>query len=266
MNNLTWGDNADASYVWTFDVSGTDHTITFGSGATTLSGDLAVNGGDITSSGSLNVTAATTNTLTLDTGGAGTVAIGQTATNVDIATSATATNIDIGNVTGATSIDLLVGTGNFTLNGVGGSTYTIWCIHYYWYYHHWWYCPDWRNCIGSGTGVQSLSFGTGGTGAKTVTIGSTASTGVTTIQSGSGGISLATVTTLTTPGTANTATLLCRNSTNQIALCSSTVDGAAFVQDGNTFGVPGVLGTNDDFDLQFETGGVARGAIETRYG
>jgi len=44
--------------------------------------------------------------------------------------------------------------------------------------------------MGTGTDIQSLNFGTGGTGAKTVAVGSTASTGATTINSGTGNINL----------------------------------------------------------------------------
>ncbi len=44
--------------------------------------------------------------------------------------------------------------------------------------------------LGGGTGIKTIDIATGGTGAKTVTLGSTASTGATTIQSGSGNIIL----------------------------------------------------------------------------
>lgn len=44
---------------------------------------------------------------------------------LNIGTNAIAHTITIGNVTGATALNLSVGTGNFTLDGVGGSTYTI---------------------------------------------------------------------------------------------------------------------------------------------
>lgn len=54
LDALTWSDNANASNIWTFDVSGTDHTMTAGSALMTFSGgltttlDLIVTGGDIT--------------------------------------------------------------------------------------------------------------------------------------------------------------------------------------------------------------------------
>jgi len=44
--------------------------------------------------------------------------------------------------------------------------------------------------IGTSTGVQTLTFGTGGTGAKTITIGDGASTGATAIESGTGALNI----------------------------------------------------------------------------
>jgi hypothetical protein len=54
LDALTWSDGSNASNVWTFDVSGTDHTMTIGNALVTFSGglttslDLVVTGGDIT--------------------------------------------------------------------------------------------------------------------------------------------------------------------------------------------------------------------------
>ncbi len=50
--------------------------ITSGTGDISTTGDIAVNGGDVTSTGALNVTSATSNALTLDSGTTGTVNIG----------------------------------------------------------------------------------------------------------------------------------------------------------------------------------------------
>lgn len=66
---------------------------------------------------------------------------------------------------------------------------------------------------------------------------------------------------LGTLGTANTDGVLCRNSSNQLASCSSTflTSANAFIQDGNSFGTsPAVLGTNNASNLELETAGVTR--------
>lgn len=41
VDNTTWSDNANATNVWTFDVSGTDHTLTFGSNYSLFSGSVS---------------------------------------------------------------------------------------------------------------------------------------------------------------------------------------------------------------------------------
>ncbi|MEK7600331.1 MAG: carbohydrate binding domain-containing protein [Patescibacteria group bacterium] len=77
--------------------------------------------------------------------------------------------ISIGNTqtNGSISLGAAMTTGTINIGGTGAQTGNI--------------------DIGTGTGAQSLNFGTGGTGAKTVTIGSTASTGQTMLQSGTNG-------------------------------------------------------------------------------
>lgn len=84
------------------------------------SGDLfQVNtSGDVTTAAgeNLSVTTGTTGTLTLDTGTTGSISLG---------TGANAKTITIGNTTGATALNLLTGTGNFSLDGVAGTTYTL---------------------------------------------------------------------------------------------------------------------------------------------
>lgn len=44
VDNTTWSDGTNASNIWTFDVSGTDHTMTFGSGLVTFSNAVTVTG------------------------------------------------------------------------------------------------------------------------------------------------------------------------------------------------------------------------------
>lgn len=47
LDDLTWSDGANAANTWTFNVSGTDTTMIFGSGMLSLSHDLTVTGSDI---------------------------------------------------------------------------------------------------------------------------------------------------------------------------------------------------------------------------
>ncbi len=56
-------------------------------------------------------------------------------------------------------------------------------------------------------------------------------------------------------GTSDNANFLCRNAFNQLSLCNVAGSGAAYVQGGNSFGETAVLGTDDNFDLTFETSG-----------
>lgn len=117
-----------------------------------------------------------------------------------LATTGASTNT-FGNTTGTTSLSLLVGTGNFSLDGVGASTYTI--------------APSVTTgtiniggtgantgniTIGGGTGAQAIAIGNstggktiaigGGAGDNSIFIGSNNSTSNTTLSAGSGGIAL----------------------------------------------------------------------------
>ncbi|GAG18677.1 unnamed protein product, partial [marine sediment metagenome] len=47
LDAITWSDNANASNAWTFNVSGTDHTMTAGNGLMTFSHDLTISGDDL---------------------------------------------------------------------------------------------------------------------------------------------------------------------------------------------------------------------------
>jgi hypothetical protein len=64
-----------------------------------------------------------------------------------------------------------------------------------------------------------------------------------------------------TLGVADNNTLLCRNSSNQIAACSGTGSGALFAQGGNSFSATAVLGTNDANSLEIETNGATQATI-----
>jgi fibronectin-binding autotransporter adhesin len=109
--------------------------------------------------------------------------------------------------------------------------------------------------INNGTSTGSILIGGGG---APLTIDSTA------FDVTAGG-AVSGVTTLSTSGiitqgalgTADNTTFLCRNSSNQIAACSTTGAGASFVQGGNSFGTAATLGTNDNFSLTFEVNGNA---------
>ncbi len=80
---------------------------------------------------------------------------------------------------------------------------------------------------------------------------------------GSGGLDVTGGITLTSLGSADTATLLCRNSSNAVASCNTTGTGVAFVNGGNTLGATGTLGTNDGNALAFETNNVTRLSISS---
>jgi len=68
VDATTWSDNANASNIWTFDVSGTDHTMTAGNGLMTF-GDAVTVTDTLTASGGLAVTGVITSTVGIDAGG-----------------------------------------------------------------------------------------------------------------------------------------------------------------------------------------------------
>ena len=67
-----------------------------------------------------------------------------------------------------------------------------------------------------------------------------------------------------TLGATDTSTLLCHNTANQLAACSTTANGAAFVQGGNNFGVSttGVLGLTSNNDLNVITNNLTRLTVQ----
>ncbi len=175
--------------------------------------------------------------------------------------------ITIGSDNQSSAITLLVGAGNFVLNGVANSSYTIGTN------------TTTGNILIGGTAQSTGALTLGrSTATNTVTIGSSAGNGSTqTINLGTSatsgsttnvniGSTIAGTTTLrsaggtaiTSLGTADTSTLLCRNSSNIIATCTGSLSGTAFVQGGNSFGATGVLGTNDSNDLNIRANGTDR--------
>jgi hypothetical protein len=105
---LTWGGGAAASIVETYDVSGTDTTITHGNALTTFSGavtvttDLTVTGGDITGANSeaIDIGEATDNYITFTASGAGGISMGS-------------------------NIDKILKGGSLTIDAYSGATSTI---------------------------------------------------------------------------------------------------------------------------------------------
>jgi hypothetical protein len=65
-----------------------------------------------------------------------------------------------------------------------------------------------------------------------------------------------------TLGATNTATFLCRNSSNQLAACNTTGAGAAFIQGGNNFGGTGTLGLTSNNDLNVITNSLTRLTVQ----
>ena len=204
-----WSNNVDIP--GTLDVTGAttlDDTLDV-AGATTITAALTVNSlvvdnvtydaDAITSSSSLDIDAA--GALQINSSG-GIISIGNDAVaqNINLGTGAAARTIAIGNVTGATALNLRLGTGNFTLDGVGGSTYTIGASTTTGTISIGGTAQTGTMTIAGGTGAQTINIAnsTGGktvaiatgAGANAVTIGSTNTTSATTIQAGSGGITL----------------------------------------------------------------------------
>ena len=110
---------------------------------------------------------------------------------LNLGTDAAAKTITIGNVTGATSINENVGTGNYTLNGVGASNYSIGAASTSGIITIGGTGAQTGTIgIGTGTGAQIINLGTGGTGIKTMNIGTGAVANVITIGSTTGAASL----------------------------------------------------------------------------
>lgn len=103
------------------------------------------------------------------------------ATNINTGTSNGAVNIangttggntiTIGNIVGSTGVVQRVGTGNYSLDGVAGSTYTFGASTITGTITIGGTAQTGAIGIGTGTGAQTLNFGTGGTGIKNINIG-----------------------------------------------------------------------------------------------
>lgn len=178
-------------------------------GAVSLSGntdvDIAAATGNIimNSFGALQVTAdggvsitTSNDAVTVVTGtGAVSISADATANTLNFGTGAGAKLVTVGSVTGASSLALKTGSGNFTLDGVAGSTYTVGASTTTGTIAIGGTAQTGAITIGGGTGAQIVNLATGGTGAKTVNIASGASANVTTI----GTTTAASTLTLNTP-------------------------------------------------------------------
>ncbi len=163
LEGVTWGASAGASepFTWTYDVtnSGTDPSITFADNAltltaatTTLSGDLAINGGNVTTATTFDSTLTATGTLTAN---AAFDANGQ----FDLGDGGDAGTIS------STTLDIDA-TGALQINSSGGAI-----------------------SIGNDAVAQAINIGTGAA-ARTTTIGNNTTTSALALTSGTGDITL----------------------------------------------------------------------------
>ena len=156
-------------------------TIADTTGNITTPGDIAVNGGDITtSSATFNLVNDATTINLGSTAITRAINIGTNATNVqtiNIGTGAAANIISIGSATGAASLTLQSGTGNIALSGGNSTTYTIGTS-----------STTGTITIGQSTDTNTINIGNGATAStktQTINVGnSTASGGITNINIG----------------------------------------------------------------------------------
>jgi len=146
-------------------------------------GNFSVEGAN-TSTYGISTSGADSGTITIG-GGTGVQQIdfatgGTGVKTVNLATGAIGNIVTIGTVSAAASLDLKCGTGNFTLEGATGSTYTISGTG----------VNTGTVTIAGGTGARTVNLGIGGTGAKTINVGTGASADVITIGTTDGAGSL----------------------------------------------------------------------------
>ncbi len=208
-----------------------------GAGAATVTVQLGIfrgvtnpdfGGGNLTTTGTYNTN--TFNSSTLQFGAAGTATIdsasGQT---LQIGTGANAHNVTIGNTTGSTGLSLLTGTGNFSLDGVGASTYQLGTSTTNGTIAIGGTAQTGTLTLGRSTATNTISIGAsaGNGNTQTINIGNSGTAGSTTnlvlgsTIGGSTTIQSAGGLVLTTLGTADNNTTLCRNSSNIVATCTN---------------------------------------------
>ena len=145
----------------------------------------------IVTPGSLNVTTLLTCSASATINTNGTTLNIATDSNTDAVNLATvgARTVSIGNTTGATSISERVGTGNFSLDGVGGSTYAIGASTTSGTITIGGTAQTGLITVGSSSGSSTLDLGTGA-GNSTINIGTGAGSNVITIGTTSGSTSI----------------------------------------------------------------------------
>jgi hypothetical protein len=197
----------------------------------TLSGDLAVDGGDITSSGTLIVSTS-----------AGSIRLDPSSGQVDID----------GSLVPLTDNSRTLGNGSALFNalyvneiysdGIPGTDLLI--------------------DPGLDLHVQLASGDSVVISGATTDITTGTGEDLTLLANGSGQIILNDTTQVPTLGATDSVTYLCRNSSNQLAGCSSAATGAAFVQGGNDFGGTGILGLTSSHDLNVITANLTRLTVQ----
>jgi hypothetical protein len=196
--------------------SGKLHVVgnTYLNGTTTSTGLITGQAGLTITGGAVNLNASSNFDVNLATGtSTGTINLGGTAAQaINIGSGAAAKAITLGNTTTTTGITMNVGTGNFVLNGVAASTYTLGAATTTGTISIGGTAQTGTITLGSssatnivnlgtGTGATTVNIGTGITNAKTVniasgavantvTLGSTTTSATTTIQAGTGHIRL----------------------------------------------------------------------------
>lgn len=113
---------------------------------------------------------------------------------INIGNSATGKTITIGSATGTGALNMYAGTGNFILDGAGGTTYSFGSSTTTGTFTMGGSAQTGTANLFTGTGAMTLNIGTGAS-AKAITLGNTDTTTSVTINSGTGGISLLTGTT-----------------------------------------------------------------------
>jgi hypothetical protein len=144
--------------------TGAGQTVNIGSGNTTGTDVINIGTG----------TAATSKTINVAT---------QAASTINVATGAFASTLTIGNTTGATALNQLVGTGNYSLDGVAASNYTIGASTTTGNITIGGTAQSGTITLGSSTAVNTMNIGTG-TGNTTVNI---ATSGGNTVNVGGAG-------------------------------------------------------------------------------
>src|SRR5262249_36860279 len=148
-----------------------------------------------------------------------------------VGNNAVAQNLVIGNTTGATGIQERVGTGNYSLDGVTNSTYTIGASTTTGTIDLGGASQSGTITLGKSAGASStinIGAAAGNTFTQTINIGTSATAGSTTnlvvgsTVAGSTTLQSAGGVIVSTLGAASNDTYLCRNGSNQLATCNTT--------------------------------------------